>query len=263
MDLQLKNKVAMVAASSKGLGYGIAEALAREGALLSIGSRNKENIEKAAEKLRKETGTEVLASELDSSNLKSICQWVNLTMKEFGGVDKLVVNAGGPPTGKFEDFIDSDWGSAFELNLLSAVRMIRATIPLMRSRGGGSVLTITSMSVKEPIDVLILSNVMRSGVTSLIKSLSIQLAKDNIRLNNLMPGRIDTDRIRSLDSIRSQTENTSIEKIKEKSYAKIPMGRYGTIEEFGNCGAFLLSDAASYITGSSLAVDGGTLKTVW
>ena len=104
---------------------------------------------------------------------------------------------------------------------------------------------------------------MRSGVTSLIKSLSIQLAKDNIRLNNLMPGRIDTDRIRSLDSIRSKIESISIEKIKEKSYAQIPMGRYGTIEEFGNCGAFLLSDAASYITGSSLAVDGGTLKTVW
>ena len=263
MDLQLKNKVAMVAASSKGLGYGIAESLAMEGALISIGSRNKENFEKAAEKLRKKTGTTVLASELDSSCLKSICQWVDLTKKEFGGVDKLVVNAGGPPAGKFEDFTDIDWQSAFELNFLSAVRMIRSTLPLMRKRGGGSILTITSMSVKEPIDVLILSNVMRSGVTSLIKSLSIQLAKDNIRLNNLMPGRIDTDRIRSLDSLRSQTGNTPLDKIQEKSYAQIPMGRYGTIEEFGRCGSFLLSDAASYITGSSLAVDGGTLKTVW
>ena len=263
MDLQLKNKVAMVAASSKGLGYGIAEALAREGALLSIGSRNKENFEAATKKLKKETGAQVIGSELDSSSLKSICQWVDLTKKEFGGVDKLVVNAGGPPAGKFEDFTDIDWQSAFELNFLSAVRMIRSTLPLMCERGGGSVLTITSMSVKEPIDLLILSNVMRSGVTSLIKSLSIQLAKDNIRLNNLMPGRIDTDRIRSLDSIRSQKENAPIDKIKEKSYAQIPMGRYGTIEEFGSCGAFLLSDAASYITGSSLAVDGGALKTVW
>ena len=263
MDLHLKNKVAMVAASSKGLGYGIAEALAREGALISLGSRNKDNFEKAAEKIRKETGTQVLASELDSSNLSSISQWVDSTLKEFGGIDKLVVNAGGPPTGKFEDFSDSDWQSAFELNFLSAVRMIRATLPSMRIRSGGSVLTITSMSVKEPIDVLILSNVMRSGVTSLLQSLSIQLAKDNIRLNNLMPGRIDTERIRSLDSKRSKTESISIEKIKEKSYAQIPLGRYGTIEEFGRCGAFLLSDAASYITGSSLAVDGGTLKTVW
>ena len=175
----------------------------------------------------------------------------------------LVINAGGPPTGKFEDFSDCDWQNAFELNLLSAVRMIRETLPLMRIRGGGSILTITSMSVKEPIDLLILSNVMRSGVTSLIKSLSIQLAEYNIRLNNLMPGRIDTDRIRNLDIIRSRKESTPIDKIKENSQAQIPLGRYGTIEEFGRCGAFLLSDAASYITGSSLAVDGGALKTVW
>tara|TARA_B100000676_G_C17606658_1_gene594663 strand:- start:298 stop:657 length:360 start_codon:yes stop_codon:yes gene_type:complete len=119
------------------------------------------------------------------------------------------------------------------------------------------------MSVKEPIDVLILSNVLRSGVTSLIKSLSIQFAEYNIRLNNLMPGKIDTERIRNLDSKRSEIESSTIEKIKEKSFNQIPLSRYGTIEEFGNCGAFLLSDAASYITGSSLAVDGGALKTVW
>ena len=141
--------------------------------------------------------------------------------------------------------------------------MIRATLPSMRKRGGGCVLTVTSMSVKEPIDVLILSNVMRSGVTSLVKSLSAQLASDNIRLNNLMPGRINTDRIRSLDSMNSEKMGVSIEQIQEASYNNIPMGRYGTIEEFGRCGAFLLSDAASYITGSSLAVDGGALKTVW
>ena len=263
MDLNLKNKVAMVAASSKGLGYGIANSLAREGATLSIGSRNKKNIELAAEKLRKETGAQVLASVLDSSSLESIQQWKNKTLKEFGCVDKLVINAGGPPSGKFEDFSDSDWQAAFELNLLSAVRMIRETLPLMRKKGGGSILTITSMAVKEPIDVLILSNVMRSGVTSLVKSLSIQLAQYNIRLNNLMPGRINTDRIKTLDTLRSETQGISIEKVQEISHAQIPLGRYGKIEEFGSCGAFLLSDAASYITGSSLAVDGGTLKTVW
>ena len=263
MDLKLKNKVAMVAASSKGLGFGIARALAQEGAIVSIGSRNKKNIEEAADLIRNETGTQVLASELDSSDLKSIQSWKNKTFREFGGVDKLLVNAGGPPTGKFEDFSDSDWQKAFELSLLSAIRMIREILPLMRKSGSGSILTITSMSVKEPIDVLILSNVMRSGVTSLIKSLSLQLAPENIRLNNLMPGRIDTDRIKNLDAIRSQMEGISIEKIQEKSHAQIPLGRYGTIEEFGRCGAFLLSDAASYITGSSLAIDGGTLKTVW
>ena len=141
--------------------------------------------------------------------------------------------------------------------------MIRAALPSMRERGGGSILTVTSMSVKEPIDVLILSNVMRSGVTSLLKSLSAQLAADNIRLNNLMPGRINTDRIRSLDGINSKKQGVPVEQIQAASHVQIPLGRYGTIEEFGRCGAFLLSDAASYITGSSLAVDGGALKTVW
>jgi 3-oxoacyl-[acyl-carrier protein] reductase len=141
--------------------------------------------------------------------------------------------------------------------------MIRAALPSMRERGGGSILTVTSMSVKEPIDVLILSNVMRSGVTSLVKSLSAQLASDNIRLNNLMPGRINTDRIRSLDGINSKKQGVPVEQIQAASHVQIPLGRYGTIEEFGRCGAFLLSDAASYITGSSLAVDGGALKTVW
>ena len=203
MDLKLNGKVAMVAASSKGLGYGIAQALAQEGASISIGSRTEADIESAAEQLRKETGVSVLASVLDSSEPESIQQWANITLKEFGGVDKLLVNAGGPPTGKFEDFSDNDWQAAFELNLLSAVRMIRATLPSMRERGGGSILTVTSMSVKEPIDMLILSNVMRSGVTSLVKSLSVQLAPDNIRLNNLMPGRINTDRLRSLDGLSS------------------------------------------------------------
>ncbi len=263
MELKLKGKVAMVAASSKGLGYGIAQALAQEGASISIGSRTQKDIKIAAKKLSKKTGVPVLGSVLDSSNPISIKQWTDETLKEFGGVDKLVVNAGGPPPGKFEDFTDEDWQSAFDLNLFSAVRMIREALPLMRKRGGGSILTVTSMSVKEPIDVLILSNVMRSGVTSLVKSLSIQLAQDNIRLNNLMPGRINTDRIRSLDALNSEKQKISIEKIKAASHAQIPLGRYGTIEEFGRTGAFLLSDAASYITGSSLAVDGGALKTVW
>ena len=263
MELGLKGKVAMVAASSKGLGFGIAKALAEEGAQLSIGSRTKDDIEVAAEQLRKENNTGVLSSVMDSSNPESILEWTDATIREFGGVDKLVVNAGGPPAGKFEDFSDEDWQAAFELNLFSAVRMIRATLPAMRKRGGGSVLTVTSMAVKEPIDVLILSNVMRSGVTSLIKSLSVQLAADKIRLNNLMPGRIKTDRIKHLDSLNAKKQGISIKQIEKANQAVIPLGRYGTIEEFGRCGAFLLSDAASYITGSSLAADGGLMKTVW
>jgi 3-oxoacyl-[acyl-carrier protein] reductase len=263
MQLNLKGKVAMVAASSKGLGFGIAQELAREGAKLSIGSRSKDGIESAAKKLREETQADVLSSILDASNNQSIQDWTKRTTDHFGGVDLLVVNAGGPPPGKFMDFTDENWQAAFDMNLMSAVRMIRQVIPSMESRGGGSILTVTSSSVKEPIDVLILSNVMRSGVTSLVKSLSLQLAPKNIRVNNLMPGRIDTDRVRSIDENQAKAAGISVEERKAQSQATIPLQRYGTIEDFGKMGAFLLSDAASYVTGSSIAVDGGSIKTVW
>jgi 3-oxoacyl-[acyl-carrier protein] reductase len=263
MQLNLKGKVAMVAASSKGLGFGIAQELAREGAKLSIGSRSKDGIESAAKKLREETQADVLSSILDASNNQSIEDWTKRTTDHFGGVDLLVVNAGGPPPGKFMDFTDENWQAAFDMNLMSAVRMIRQVIPSMESRGGGSILTVTSSSVKEPIDVLILSNVMRSGVTSLVKSLSLQLAPKNIRVNNLMPGRIDTDRVRSIDENQAKAAGISVEERKAQSRAAIPLQRYGTIEDFGKMGAFLLSEAASYVTGSSIAVDGGSIKTVW
>jgi 3-oxoacyl-[acyl-carrier protein] reductase len=263
MQLNLKGKVAMVAASSKGLGFGIAQELAREGAKLSIGSRSKDGIESAAKKLREETQADVLSSILDASNNQSIQDWTKRTTDHFGGVDLLVVNAGGPPPGKFMDFTDENWQAAFDMNLMSAVRMIRQVIPSMESRGGGSILTVTSSSVKEPIDVLILSNVMRSGVTSLVKSLSLQLAPKNIRVNNLMPGRIDTDRVRSIDENQAKAAGISVEERKAQSQATIPLQRYGTIEDFGKMGAFLLSEAASYITGSSIAVDGVSIKTVW
>ena len=141
--------------------------------------------------------------------------------------------------------------------------MIRSVLPSMRSRGGGSILTITSSSVKEPIDVLILSNVMRSGTTSLVKSLSLQLACDGIRINNLMPGRIETERLKTIDLKTAEKNKISIEDQINSNFSEIPLNRYGTIEEFGKVGAFLLSDASSYITGSSIAVDGGIIKTVW
>jgi 3-oxoacyl-[acyl-carrier protein] reductase len=145
---------------------------------------------------------------------------------------------------------------------MSAVRMIREVLPHLRAGGGGSVLTITSLSVKEPIKGLLLSNVFRSGVASLVKSLANELAGENIRVNNLIPGRIDTDRVKALDQNHSEKLGIPVEKIKEQQEAAIPFGRYGTTEEFGKAGAFLLSDAASYITGASLIVDGGLLKGV-
>jgi len=263
MDLQIEGKVYMVAASSKGLGFGIARELAKNGAIVCIASRTKTEIERAAESLRKETGATVHASVFDASNAESIQNWITEVETVFERIDGLVVNAGGPPPGNFDNFTDDDWQSAFNLTLMSAVRLIRGVLPAMRAGGGGSILTVTSMSVKEPINRLLLSNVLRSGVTSLVKSLSNELAHENIRVNNLMPGRIDTDRVKSLDNINAEKSGISIEEIKLKNEATIPLGRYGNIDEFGKAGAFLLSPAASYITGVSLAVDGGIMKTVW
>ncbi|MBK6282332.1 MAG: SDR family oxidoreductase [Draconibacterium sp.] len=263
MDLQIEGKVFMVAASSKGLGFGIARELAKNGAIVCIASRTKTDIEKAAENLRKETGATIHTSVFDAANSESIKNWINEVETAFERIDGLVVNAGGPPPGNFEDFTDDDWLAAFNLTLMSAVRLIRGVLPAMRTGGGGSILTVTSMSVKEPINRLLLSNVLRSGVTSLVKSLSNEFASENIRVNNLMPGRIDTDRVKSLDNSNAEKSGISVAEIKSKNEATIPLGRYGNIEEFGKTGAFLLSPAASYITGVSLAVDGGIMKTVW
>ena len=263
MNLQLENQIAMVAASSRGLGFGVTRALALEGASVSLAGRDRAALERAAGELRSETGRPVLATVADVSSAQALGAWHEATMRAFGGVDLLVANGGGPPAGPFEGFDDAAWQSAFENNLLSVVRMIRLVLPAMRQRGGGAILTVTSITVKEPAEPLVLSNVMRSGVTSLVKSLSVQLAPDRIRVNNLMPGRIDTDRVRSLDGIAAGRTGQSPDAVKAAAEKSIPLGRYGTIDEFGRAAAFLLSGAASYITGSSLAVDGGSLKTVW
>ncbi len=262
MDLQLKDKVIMVAAGSKGLGFGIAEACAKDSAIVSIASRNQANIDQAAEKLQSVGGT-VHKATVDARDGASIQQWADAVFETYGRIDGLVVNAGGPPAGRFDDFEEADWYNAFELTLMSAVRMIRSVLPTMRQQKRGSILTVTSLSIKEPIDTILLSNVMRSGVVSLVKSLSKDLSGEGIRINNLVPGTIHTDRITSLNQHRAKRFGTTPEQIQQESEAAIPMGRYGKIEEFGSAGAFLLSDAASYISGATLVVDGGLSRTVW
>jgi 3-oxoacyl-[acyl-carrier protein] reductase len=262
MDFGLIGKVAMVAGASKGLGYATAKALAAEGAIVSIGSRDKAAIEKAAADITRDTGGTVIAVEADVRNADAITAWAASIEKSHGGIDLLYANSGGPPAGSALEFDDRGWQEAFELLLLSSIRLCRAAVPSMRRRGGGAIVVATSSSVKEPLPNLALSNVMRGGVSSLAKTLSLELAKDRIRVNQLMPGRIDTDRLRYLDEVNSKKAGISPEEQKQRVLTAIPTGRYGNADEFGRAAAFLLSDAASYITGATLQVDGGLIKGV-
>ncbi len=260
MDLGLKGKVALVAAAGQGLGYGTARALANEGARVSICSHLADEIEGAASSLVEETGGTVLATVCDVRDPAAVTAWVEKTVGEWGTIDALFINAGGPPAGNFKDLSDDQWQAAFELTLMSAVRMIRAVLPHMTA--GSAIVASTSSSVREPIQRLILSNVMRAGVASLIKSLADELAPDGIRLNTLIPGRIDTARVAQLDQNKAEKQGLSVEEVRAQSIATIPLGRLGTIDEYGTAAAFLLSPAASYITGAMLRVDGGKLRSI-
>jgi 3-oxoacyl-[acyl-carrier protein] reductase len=250
----------MVGGASKGLGYAVARAVAAEGACVSIASRDAAAITKAGETIGKETGAVVLAVNADLSRADGIADWHARTLKQFDGVDALFANTGGPPAGSSLSFDDEAWRGAFELLLLSVVRTVRLVVPSMKARGGGAILIGTSSSVKEPIANLALSNVLRAGVTSLAKTLSLELAADRIRVNTLIPGRIETDRLRQLDEINAKRGQTPLDEHRTKMMATVPLGRYGDPNEFGRAGAFLLSDAASYITGANVQVDGGLIK---
>ena len=258
MDLGLKGKVAMVAGASRGLGYAVAEALAREGALVSISSTNQASIDEAARKL----GPGAMGMVVDVRNDDQIAAWGGKTIERFGGIDLLFTNGGGPPAGAAVSFDDAAWQNAADLLLFSAIRMVRAAVPSMKARGGGSIVMSTSGSVKEPIPNLGLSTVLRASVSALSKTLALELAADRIRVNQIIPGRIDTDRVKHLDQLAAQKAGTSAEDAKKKSIAAIPAGRYGDPAEYGKVAAFLLSDAASYITGATVQVDGGQLKGV-
>ncbi len=258
MDLGLKGKVAMVAGASRGLGYAVAEALAREGAKVSIASRDEQAIAAAAARI----GGDVLAVPVEVRSADAIRRWADETARRFGGVDLLFTNSGGPPAGAAISFDDAAWQDAAELLLFSALRMVRTAVPLMQARGGGAILMSTSASVKEPISNLGLSTVLRASVSALAKTLAIELAPSKIRVNQIIPGRVDTDRVRQLDQITGTKQGITPQQAKEKSMAVIPMGRYGEIDEYGRVGAFLLSDAASYMTGATVQVDGGLIKSV-
>lgn len=258
MDIGVKNKVAMVAGASRGLGFAVAKALANEGAKVSIASRDESAIRAAAQRI----GGDAMATPVDVKSVEAIREWAAATEKKFGGIDLLFTNSGGPPAGVTLSFDDTAWQDATELLLFSTLRMIRAAVPSMRKRGGGAILVSTSSSVKEPVQNLGLSTVLRASVSALAKTLAIELAADRIRVNQIIPGRIDTDRVRQLDEINAKKQGISPEDAKKRAIAAIPMGRYGEIEEFGRVAAFLLSDAASYMTGATVQVDGGLIRSV-
>jgi 3-oxoacyl-[acyl-carrier protein] reductase len=258
MDLGLTGKVAMVAGASRGLGYAVAEALAREGAIVSISSSNQASIDEAAKKL----GGGAMGSVVDVRNGDQIAAWAQKTIERFGGIDLLFTNGGGPPAGAAVSFDDAAWQNAVDLLLFSAIRMVRAAVPSMKQRGGGSILMSTSASVKEPIPNLGLSTVLRASVSALSKTLALELAADRIRVNQIIPGRIDTDRVRHLDEIAGKKQGISADEAKKKSIGTIPAGRYGEPPEYGRVAAFILSGAAGYMTGSTVQVDGGLIRSV-
>ena|ERR1022692_554834 len=259
MDLQLKGKTALVLAASKGLGKAIAMALAAEGADIVIGSRDQRELESTANEMRSKHNASVLAVPVDVSKAADVENFVQQSVKEFARIDILVNNAGGPPFGKFESFDDSAWHTAFELNLMSAVRLSRLTVPYMRKTGSGRIINIVSLSVKTFLENSVLSTSIRMGVVGMAKMLSNELGPDNITVNNVAPGTLLTDRIKETmfkNIPPGKTENDVLAgRAKE-----IPLRRIGKPEELAALVAFLASPLAGYITGTTIQVDGGAVK---
>lgn len=260
MDLQLAGMRALVTGASRGLGYAIAYSLAQEGCQVAINSRSAENIEKAARQVEQETGSKLLPLAGDVTQPEIAEQLIQQTVAGLGGLDLLVTNSGGPPAGRFEAFDDAAWQAAFELNLLSHVRLIRAALPYLRQSQAASVLTITSYSVKQPIPNLVLSNSIRAATVGLTKSLALELGGEGIRFNSILPAWTETERVYELMAHRARLNGTTVEEEIRKQAKDSPLGRMGKPQELANAAVFLLSPAASYITGVMLTVDGGMYK---
>jgi 3-oxoacyl-[acyl-carrier protein] reductase len=260
MDLGIKKKVALVAASSRGLGKAIALQLSREGAKVVICSRNKARLFKTRDEIAAETGGVVSAFVADVRIKKQVSQMVEQTVNELGGIDILVSNAGGPPSGMADDFGLNDYRDAVELNLLSTINLCYEVIPFMKKQAWGRIINLTSVAAKQPIDSLILSNTARAGVLGFSKSLSNQVASHGITVNSICPGYTKTERVEELAQSFAESGKGSVEDFYKNIQKNIPAGRLGTPEEIAQAVAFLASEGAGYITGVSLQVDGGYIK---
>ena len=261
MDLGLKDKVAIVCASSKGLGKAVAMGLALEGASIVICSRTKYEIEHTATEIKTKSDTKVYSVVADVSDPNDIEKVVNYTLEKLGTINILVNNAGGPPFGYLDDFDMEQWRESLNLNLLSTIKFTKLVVPHMKKNRWGRIVNITSIAVKQPIDGLILSNTARAGVIGFSKTISNELAESNILVNNVCPGRIYTDRIRSLAMSRAETVGSSYEDIIRNMESDIPVGRLGDPDEFANLVVFLCSEKSSYITGNTIQIDGGLVKS--
>lgn len=264
MDYQLEGRVALVNAASRGIGRGIAEALAAEGARLVISSRDPAAISRAARDIAAAHRTEVVPVAADVSAAGAAGRLVSAAVGRFGGLDILVNNSGGPPRGTFADFGDADWQQAFDLLLLSVVRMVRAALPHLRASDGGRIINVASSSVKEPIPGLILSNSLRAAVAGLAKTLAGELAPDQITVNTVLPGRILTDRLRGPFIEPAARAGLDVDELARAEVAKeVPLGRVGEPADLANLVAFLCSPAAAYLTGLAVMVDGGRQQAIF
>ena len=262
MDLGLRGKIAIVAASSKGLGRAIADELAAEGTNLVMCARGEDALRASAESIRKSSGVKVVEVAADVSQQSGIDRVAQTALDSFGRVDVLVTNSGGPPSGNFESFTAEAWENATRLLLYSAVGLTRAVLPGMKERRWGRILNVTSIAVKQPIDGLMLSNSLRAAVTGFARTLANEVAPFNITVNNMMPGYTRTDRVEQLARASSEKTGASLKESYSRWEKEIPMGRLGEPREFAALAAFLASERASYITGSSIAVDGGWIRTL-
>jgi 3-oxoacyl-[acyl-carrier protein] reductase len=262
MDLGLRGKVAIVAAASRGLGRAIAEEIGAEGAAVVMCARGKEVLAEAARAVREKGGGEVLDIPADVSQPDDVDRLVRAAIDRFGRVDILVTNAGGPPSGPFESLTPEKWNDAIHLTLLSTVNLCRAVLPGMKQRKWGRIINVTSIAVKQPVDGLMLSNSLRAAVTGFARTLANEVARDGITVNNILPGYTRTERVESLARAASERDGTPIEESLRKWENEIPMRRLGEPGEFAAIAAFLASERASYITGTSITVDGGWTKSL-
>lgn len=260
MDLGLNEKIALVTGSSRGLGYATALQLAKEGCKVVINGRDEARVKNVVERVKKETGTEALGFVGDASLPDMPAKLIQQTVGAFGGLDILITNTGGPKPGSIDSLDENDWQKGIDLCLMAHVRLIKSALPHLRKSAAASILTVTSVSVKQPIQNLLISNSVRAATVGLTKSLALELGREGIRVNSILPGWTETERVSELMNARATANQTSAEEEAQRQAAEIPFGRMGQPEEFANAAVFLVSPAASYINGVMLQVDGGSYK---